>query len=244
MVLDMIRLRAIHIIAVAIIIAIFIVSTLLVLLANYDLPTSLLFSFLNIIGATFPPTSNLIDAHSPFILSSVALGGIANIAFTITFTTIFYQFLSGIDIRYSLMRQKIRTISRHVIITPINGMGLELAKRLKENKIPALFIEENKMTIKKNARNGILMMHGDPTNADTLTEAHADKALAIYALYDNDIKNTFITIEARKIGNTKVISRIGRLEDIPKMERSGARRVILPEAAVGIEIGEFILANS
>ncbi|MGA3020728.1 MAG: NAD(P)-binding protein [Candidatus Micrarchaeales archaeon] len=240
----MIRLRAIHIVAVAIIIVIFIVSTFLVLLAGYDLPTSLLFSFLNIIGATFPPNSNMIDAESPFIFSSVALGGIAKIAFTITFTTIFYQFLSNIDIRYSLMKQKIKTISRHVIITPINGMGLELAKRLKESKIPTLFIDENKTTIKKNARRGILMLHGDPTNADILAEAHIDKALALYALYDNDIKNTFITIEARRMGKMEVISRIGRLEDIPKVERSGARRVILPEAAVGIEIGEFLLANS
>jgi hypothetical protein len=40
------------------------------------------------------------------------------------------------------------------------------------------------------------------------------------------------------------VSRIKRLEDIPKMEKSGARRTILPEAAVGIELSDFLIANS
>jgi voltage-gated potassium channel len=223
----------------------FLISVLLVLLANYSLFTAILFSFMNVIGATFPPTESLLDPHSPFILASITLGGLANIAFTITFTTIFYQILTSFDLRYAFVRQRLRGLSDHVVITPINGMGLELAKRLKANKIPFVFIDESMANVRKALKKGMMALHGDPTTQAALNEARIDNAMVLYALYDDDIKNTFVTIEARRGGKrVRVVSRIKRLEDIPKMEKSGARRTILPEAAVGIELSDFLIANS
>ncbi len=241
----MAKLRAIHLISILLVIVIFFVSIVLTSLANYGLFAAVLFSFMNIIGANFLSASGLVDARNPLVLTAVALGGVANIAFTITFTTIFYQILVGVDIRYILTRKSISNISRHVIITPINEMGLELAKKLKANKVPYVFIDENLSVVKKALQRGFTAIHGNPASPETLARARIDKALALYALFDDDIKNTFVTIEARRgAKKTRVISRIKRLEDIPKMERSGARRVILPEAAIGIEIGDFITSNS
>lgn len=241
----MVKPRAIHLLSIGIILAIFLVSTLLVFLANYGLFTALLFSFMNVIGSTFPPTASLIDAKSPLILASVSLGVIANVALTITLTTIFYQILVGIDIRYVIAKQKLHGLSNHVVITPINGIGLELAKKLRASRIPVVFIDESLHEVRKALRKGLLAVHGDPTKQDALNLAKIDNAIALYTLYDDDIKNTFVTIEARRGGkNTRVISRIKRLEDIPKMEKSGARRIILPEAAVGIEISDFLVANA
>lgn len=241
----MVKLRAIHFIAVALIVIIFVTSTLLTMLASFPPITSMLFSFMNVIGATFPPSDMLLDAQSPFILMAVALGGIANVAFIITFTAIFYQMLSGIDLRALLVRQEIRRLSKHVIITPINTMGLELAKKLKQSKVQVLFIDDNKYGVRKALSQGLLAIHGNPADADTLERARVRESLAVYALYDDDIKNTFVTIEAKKLAlNVKIMSRVRRLEDIPKVERSGVRRVILPEAAVGISMGEFLVSRT
>ncbi len=87
----------------------------------------MLFSFLNIIGATFPPSLGLVDTKNPLVLTAVALGTLGNLAFTIMFTTILYQILSGMDLKYFFSRQRIRRVTKHVIMTPINGIGLELA---------------------------------------------------------------------------------------------------------------------
>jgi voltage-gated potassium channel len=240
----MVRLRAVHFIAIAIIISVFAMSTALVALDGYPLVTALLFSFLNIIGATFPPIETIVDKESPFILVSVALGGIANIAFIITFTAIFYQILSNVELHSFFFAHRLRKISKHVVITPINSMGIEFAKTLKENKIPFLFVDENKYAVRKALRQGLLAFHGSMTDTNTLEKANATASLAVYALYDDDIKNTFVAIGARKIGrNVKVISRIKHIEDIAKMERSGARRVILPEATIGIAIGDFLVSK-
>ena len=124
----MVKLRAIHLIAAMLIVVIFIVSTLLTMLAGYGSVTSMIFSFMNVIGATFPPADTLVDAQSVYILTAVALGGIANVAFIITFTAIFYQMLSNVDLRSAIVKQRLRGISKHVVITPINPMGLELAQ--------------------------------------------------------------------------------------------------------------------
>jgi voltage-gated potassium channel Kch len=241
----MVKLRAIHLIAVMLIVVIFIVSTVLTMLAGYPPFTSMLFSFLNIIGATFPPADTLIDAQSVFILTSVALGGIANVAFIITFTAIFYQMLSGVDLRSAFVREKLRGISKHVVITPINAMGLDLAKKLRESKVQVVFIDENKFAVGKALRQGLLAIRGDPADSDSLDRAKAVDARAVYTLYDDDIKNTFVAIETKKLGRkVKVISRIRRMEDIPKIERSGVSRIVLPEAAVGVSMGEFLMSRS
>ncbi len=240
----MVRFRAIQLISILLIVVIFFISTALIMTENYSFFAAALFTFMNIIGATFPPSASLVDANSPFILLSLTLAGIGNIAFTITFATIFYQLLVSVDVRYAITKQRLRGMSGHVVITPINGMGIELSKRLSESKIQAVFIDENKSEVRKAHRNGLLAIHGDPTKQETLDQARLGSAIALCTLYDDDIKNTLVTIEARRGGRqTRVLSRIKRLDDIPKMERSGARRIILPEAAVGIEMSDFLVAS-
>lgn len=240
----MVRLRAIHIISIFLIIAIFLLSTALVYFYSGDLFGAVLFSFLNIIGATFPPNQSLVDTNSIFVLAAVFLGAIANISFTITFTTVFYQILSGVNIRYTLSKHGIKHATRFAIITPINGMGIELAKKLKEAKIDPVMIDENKTMVRHAMKDGFLAIHGDAANPEVLDEARISDALGLFSLYDDDVKNTFITIEARRMRRgLRVFTRIKRLDDIAKMERAGARRTMLPEAAVGIELSDFILAN-
>lgn len=241
----MVKFRAIQTVSVLIILMIFLVSTALVMLDHYSLFAAALFSFMNIIGADFPPSSSLIDASSPFVLLSLSLAGIANVAFTITFATIFYQLLVGVDLRYVLVKQRLRGVSNQVVITPVSGIGMELARKLRESKTPVIFIDENKYEVRRAHSKGFMAVHGDPTKQEALNDAHIGRAIALCTLYDDDIKNTLVTIEARRGGrNTRVMTRIRRLEDMPKIERSGASRIILPEAAVGVELSDFLVANS
>ena len=242
----MVQLRAIHIIAAIAIIVIFAASTALVLAAGFpdvNVFTSALFSFLNIIGTTFPPNPLLVDANNPLILAAVVLGTMGNLAFTIIFTTLLYQVFSGIDLKYLFSRQRIKGMTKHVIITPINGIGKDLARKLGGDRIGAVFIDENRQLVRKTIQEGFLVLHGNPANQGTLSDARIANAIAVFALSDSDIENTFITISAKKANNKViVISRIKRLEDLSKMKRAGARRIIQPEAAIGAEIGNFLLS--
>ena len=243
----MVRLRAIHKISIIVMVAVFLASTLLVSLANYSIPAAALFSFMNIIGATFPPNLMLLDQNSPFVLASIVLAAIGSLAFTITFTTLFYELLRSIDIRYAFAKRRARSLSGHVVITPINEMGIGLAKKLVENKIAYVFVDDNMQGVRRALRNGFLALHGDPTKEEALAEARVSRAIAVCTLHEEDTKNAFIAIEVRRAEGQRrigVISRIKKPEDIPKMERAGLRKIILPEAAVGVEMGDFLVRNS
>jgi voltage-gated potassium channel len=241
----MVKLRAIQVIAAMAIIVIFLVSTALVVLDNFNIIDAILFSFLNIIGATFPPNLGLVDTRNLLVLSAVALGTLGNLAFTIMFTTVLYQILSGIDLRYLVSRQRIRGVTKHVILTPINGIGLELARKLASRRISTVFVDQNRRLVKKAIREGFMALHGNPVTLETLSDARVSNAIAVFALGESDVENTFITMAARKANNEAlVIPRIGRLEDVSKMKRAGAKRVIQPEVAVGAEMGDFLLSGA
>ena len=241
----MVKLKAIQVIAAMAIVVIFLVSTALVVLDNFNVIDAVLFSFLNIIGATFPPNLGLVDTRNTLVLTAVALGTLGNLAFTIMFTTVLYQILSGIDLKYLVSRQRIRGVTRHVIITPINGIGLELARKLASRKISAVFVDQNRQLVRKTVREGFMALHGNPAELETLSDARISNAIAVFALGESDVENTFLTIAARKTNpEALVIPRIGRLEDMSKMKRAGAKRVIQPEAAVGEEMGDFLLSGT
>ncbi len=240
----MLKLRAMHIFAGVVVLSLLIVSTLLVELAHYGLLAAFVFTLGNVVGATFPPVASMIDADNPLILASLALAGIANIAFTIIFATVFYQILVSVDIRYALMQRRIGGMSRHVIITPASEMGLMLARRLAMAKITSVFIDKDKYAVRRAVRRGFLAMQGDPEEQEALEHARVGSAFALCTLYDDDLKNTFVAIEARRNeSKPPVLARIRKLDDIPKMERAGAKRVIMPEAAVGIEMGDFLVSS-
>lgn len=241
----MVQIRAIQVMAAAAIVIIFVVSTALVMMDNFDAPSAVLFSFLNVIGATFPPNLGLVDTRNPLVLGAVALGTLGNLAFTIMFTTVLYQIFSGIDLKYFFSAQRIRRASKHVIVTPINGIGMVLAERLAGANIRAVFVDGNMPLVRKTVRKGFMAMHGNPSNQETLLKARIQSAIAVFALGDSDIENTFITMAAKKAnGRVIVIPRIKRLENLSKMKMAGAKRIIQPEAAVGAEIGNFLLAGA
>jgi len=240
----MVRLRAIHRIAAIVILVVFVISTLLVLEYGENIVTAMVFSFTNIVGTTFPPNENVVDTENILILGAVIIGIVGNIAFTIILTSMFYQFLSGIDVRYLLSKPKVKRARNHVIITPINGMGIELAKKLAKQKISVVFVEQNKQVLDKTLKRGFIGILGNAASEGVLADARLDRALAFFVLHDSDIENVLVTIEAKKLNpKIKIVARIKRLEDMQKLERAGARKTVLPEAAIGIEMGEFLIYN-
>ena len=240
----MVRFRMIHLISAATILVVFALSVALVYAGSFGLPEAALFSLFNIVGATFPPNPALVDARNPFILTAVTIGAIGNLAFTIIFTTLFYQLLSSIDLGYLVSRQRIRVASKHIIITPINGIGLDLGGQVRGQGIGVVFVDDDRQHVRKAIRAGFMALHADPTQPDALLSARIGEASVLYTLNDDDIRNTFVTLAARKANaRARIISRVRRLEDISKMERAGARRVIFPEVAIGEELGDFIVSG-
>ncbi|MGC8676455.1 MAG: potassium channel family protein [Candidatus Micrarchaeia archaeon] len=238
------RLRIVHALSVLMLFIVFAISAALAYVAVRSVPIALIFGLVNIIGATFPPSPSMIDAQNPFLLSSLVLGIIGSIVLTILFTSFFYQFLSGKSISEWLAKQKINRMKSHTIITPINGIALELAAKLSSNGIESVLIDVSKQKVRQAIRSGHIAIAGDASELATLNAAKIESATVLFSLYEEDIKNVFITIAAKSANERcSVISRAKRIDDIPKLERAGARRIILPEAAVGEEMAAYIASK-
>lgn len=237
----MVKIKAIQKFLAIILVLIFLISVASALLDGQSLFVSVFWSFMNIIGADFPPTQALVDTPSAFILFAAALDIQGKLIITIILTTIFYQLLGRINIREKFVEQKMKTLSNHIVIVPIDGIATEIVKRFKDARKDFVVIEPNIHMIKKITDQGMLGLNADPSNPEVLERAGIKRASHLMLLDEDDVKNTLIAIEAKKLNpKVKIIARIKRQDDIARMKRAGITSLILPEVAIGNEIASFV----
>ncbi len=239
----MIGLRAVQKLLIGLLLAIFIVSTLLIVYIGIGLMPAMLWNFLNIIGATFPIEMALVDSTNIFAFTSSVLDIIGELIITILLTSMFYQALGRINIKRGIIAHRINALNRHIVITPVNGISINIAKMLKKNRIPFVIIDPRRKDVERFIEEGMLAVQGDASQASTLAEAHIEKASNLLALEEEDIKNVLIAVTAKRInGKLRIASRIKKSEDTARMKRVGINYLVMPEVAVGDEIAGFIFS--
>ncbi|MDE1827803.1 MAG: NAD-binding protein [Candidatus Micrarchaeota archaeon] len=237
----MVEFRAIQKFLVLILLVIFAFSVVAALAAGQSPFISVFWSFMNIIGADFPPNNGLIDPTNPLLLIASTLDIQGRLIITIVLTTVFYQLLGGINLREKFVQGKIARLSRHVVIVPMEGIALEVAKQLKGAGKEFIVIEPNLRATRKLLDEGMLAINADATQQQTLERAGIKRASHLTLLGEDDMMNTLIAIEAKKLNpSIRIIARIKRQEDVGRMTRAGISSLILPEVAVGNEIAMFM----
>ncbi|MDE1870188.1 MAG: NAD-binding protein [Candidatus Micrarchaeota archaeon] len=241
----MVKIRAIQKFLALVLVLIFLVSTAAALADGQSLFVSIFWSFMNIIGADFPPTQALVDTQSIYILFAATLDIQGKLIITIILTTIFYQMLGRIDIRQRVVERKMKILANHIIIVPMDGIATEMVKKLKAKKLDFIVIEPNARMIKKITDQDMLGLNADPTQPEVLEAAGIKRASYLMILDEDDVKNTLIAIEAKRLNpKIRIIARIKRQDDIARMKRAGISRLILPEQAVGNEIAKFVVSEA
>src|SRR5690348_6149271 len=237
----MVKIRAIQKFLALILVLIFLISTAAALADGQTLFVSLFWSFMNVIGADFPPTAALVDSQSLYILFAATLDIQGKLIITIILTTFFYQMLGRIDIRQKVVERKMKNLANHIIIVPMDGIATEIVKKLKDAKKDFVVIEPSAKMVKKITDQDMLGINADPTQPEALEMAGIGRASHLMILDEDDVRNTLIAIEAKRLNpKIKIIARIKRQDDIARMKRAGISRLILPEQAVGNEIAKFI----
>ena len=233
--------RAIQKLLFGLLVAIFLISVGAAIVANESPFIAVFWSFMNIIGADFPPNTLLIDPTNPLLFIAATIDIQGKLIITIILTTIFYQLLGRINLKEKVIQRKITKLSRHIVIAPMDGIAIEMGKKLRQAGEEFIIIEPNPRLVKKMIDKGVLAINADPTQTDALEMAGIRRASYLMLLDEDDVKNTLIAIEAKRLnGKIKIIARIKRQEDIARMKRAGIGRLILPEVAVGKEIGDHI----
>ena len=86
------------------------------------------------------------------------------------------------------------------------------------------------------------MLQSDPTKSEGLEACKVGKAVMLAILGDQDIRNTWIGITAKKANNALIISsRVKKKDDKARLARAGITTTVMPEEVVGIEMADFLM---
>lgn len=220
------------------------VSTSIFILGGINPEVAISLSFMNMIGASFLPYRNFELPSDSLVLIGQLIGIVGYIAITIILTTFFYRLLRSIDIKASLAKRRAKRLSGHMILSPINSFSIELARNLKQRNLEFMMVDKNLKRVDGAIDGGFIAVEEDITKEGPNNHLYFSKAKMLVLLGDDDVENVLITIEAKKNNpNLTILARIKRREDMDRVLHSGVSYAIMPETAVGDEIGEFLLKS-
>ncbi|RAJ06197.1 voltage-gated potassium channel [Arenibacter echinorum] len=139
------------------------------------------------------------------------------------------------------VKNKINSLSNHVIICGFGRNGNQAAERLKAYNRSFVVIEKNKEVIEK-FEDEILFVEGDANEDDTLIDAGIDRAQYLITAMPDDAANLFVVLSARQLNkNLFIISRASQTTSQKKLRLAGADKVIMPDKIGGDHMASLVV---
>lgn len=112
-------------------------------------------------------------------------------------------------------RQKMTRVN-HFIISGDGVLARNTARELRQRGESVLVIAENE----DSNYGDVEMVHGDPTELDTLRKAGGEHAKAILALSDDDSENAFVILAVRELGtDAKKVAAVSTRKNLERVRR-------------------------
>ncbi|MFS4469443.1 potassium channel family protein [Maribacter sp. 2210JD10-5] len=139
------------------------------------------------------------------------------------------------------VKNKINSLSDHVVICGYGRNGMQAAERLIAYKKPFVVIEKNKDIIEKYEEN-ILFVEGDANDDSTLDEAGIARAQYLITAMPDDAANLFVVLSARQLNEKLfIISRASLATSQKKLFLGGADKVIMPDKIGGDHMASLVV---
>ncbi|MDE1868460.1 MAG: NAD-binding protein [Candidatus Micrarchaeota archaeon] len=227
---------------VYLVLILFALSVALTWASGTDLFAALLINLLGSLQVYYGIVTIQHPLTDPLLLVANLIDTVIFAMLTVILAAWFYEFISGFSIRGRGVRGRLKSMHEHIIVVPYNPFAATLLKEFKGSGIKAVTIATNRRELLPLYKLNELAISGDIKESGTFEAAGISKAKYVIACSDDDLQNALITITA-KTANPKVriITRVTKEDDIPKLDMAGAYKMILPEVTAGEKIGEEIL---
>ncbi len=140
------------------------------------------------------------------------------------------------------MKNKIGTLSGHVIVCGYGRIGHMLANELKTSGVDFVILDRDEAKLTDASARGHLTWAGDATDETVLEEVGIKKARALACVVPNDAVNVFITLSARNLNKEiEIIARGEAASTKSKLLRAGANSVVEPTHIGAERIAQLIL---
>ncbi|HEY9683221.1 MAG TPA: NAD-binding protein [Oculatellaceae cyanobacterium] len=144
------------------------------------------------------------------------------------------QAILNLDFHGRRMKEKIVKLKDHQIVCGFGRTGQEVCDHFRINEMPFVVIESDQTNAKKAAEAGYLVIEGDASEDEILTQAQIHSAKGVICALPDDSTNTFITLSAKGFNeNITIVSRASNLGSESKLRRAGAHMVISPYTICG-----------
>ncbi len=198
-----------------------------------NLINSLYFTIQTIATVGFGDIQPHTDIQKLFTITLI-LGGVALLAYAFSLTITVVTMAVGEIASGARQRRTISATKDHFVLCGYGRVGSAVHKELKERNIQVVIIEKNKDVTDREIweDSDVLTIQGDATDDNIMIDAGIERARGVIITTGSDVDNLFITLTAREIHeDIWIVTRASRSENERRLYRSGADKVISPEAS-------------
>ncbi len=139
------------------------------------------------------------------------------------------------------VKNKIKSLSNHVIVCGYGRNGMQAAERLMAYKRDFVIIEKDKEIIEK-YESEVLFIEGDANDDEVLLEAGIERAQYLITALPDDAANLFVVLSARQLKKGLfIISRASLITSPKKLMLAGANKVIMPDKIGGDHMASLVV---
>ena len=170
--------------------------------------------------------------------TTLALGGVALLAYV--FNIILTNFQEHMS-EYSKGARKMRKINRmddYYIICGYGRVGKVVFQELNKRKQNVIIFEKNPDATADLAEDeNVVVINKDATENNLITTAVGEKCRSIIISTGSDVTNLFMVLTIRETNpDAWIVSRASKLENISRLKKAGADKVVSPEIIGGKDL--------
>jgi voltage-gated potassium channel len=205
---------------------------------HLDIINSLYFTVITVATVGYGDIIPITPVQKLFTITLV-LGGVGLVAYAFTLAITVVSMAVEEVTSGSRQRRRIAAAKNHFILCGYGRVGSAVFKELQRRNQDAIIIERDRNIIEKELweEPEVLAIPGDATDEEILKSAGIENARGVIIATGDDVDNLFITLTARELHpEIWIVARASKRENIKRLYRSGADKVISPETSGGEDI--------
>jgi voltage-gated potassium channel len=186
-------------------------------------------------------------SNQPARIFTVVIGilGAGNLSmlFSVVTVALLETDLNG-TLQRKRMEKQIKKLKGHYILCGFGRVGRNIAHELTSTNRHFVAIDEENLVLQdyKEKNPGLLYLHGDASDDDTLLAADIDDAKGVFAVTGDDSRNLMIVITAKQLKpEIRVVARCHETRNIEKMRKAGADAIVSPDFTGGMRIASAMI---
>ncbi|MEJ2590617.1 MAG: NAD-binding protein [Candidatus Thiodiazotropha sp.] len=172
---------------------------------------------------------------------ALIVSGIGVLAFATSIVVAAFQEKLG-ELREHRVISELERGQRFTMICGFGEVGQVVASRLAKTSQRFMVVDRNEERSRLATKRGYLAINGDASDNELLeTVGLRERVHTLVCVTNDDVKNVFITVSARRMNpGLRIIALAGSRDVARKLTLAGANHVILPSAIVGQMAAEYV----